>query len=413
MKKKTVLVYGAPAYPLSQQGFGIVTGQLIEEWRKEPDWRIVHFARGLSLRGLSGNDEPPYMVFVPTANDPHGYGGYLASVIMSEKPDVVCIVADPVSFHDTWKVTELRQVPVLLYGPTEGGPLLYPWSNSFQELLWLPKGRGGKCATYTNFSAQVIRDCLQDETKPIEVVPHGADHQPFRQYAKGDRDEIRKRLGWSSRFVVGNVCTNAGRKQLPRLMEAVALARERIPELLLYLHTNPFNGFELGGHNLYALRDYFHLQGTLLFPQDVFGEHVFLDKFPYAGLGQGGGKIGLIDLYNVLDLFVSASGAEGWNIPVTEAAACGVPCVVPRYSGGWEMAQSFACGIDVHDFQFHPSGFREAQIRPDDLARELVLLYQDDTTRRLLSGQGLKATAKMDWATPMAKLVTLAKELSQ
>lgn len=411
-KKKTVLVYGAPAYPYSNQGFGIVTGKLIDEWMKEKDWRIVHFARGLSLRGLSDQKEPPYMLLVPQPNDPHGYGGDLANCIVSERPDVAIVVADPVSFHDTFKVTELRQIPTLLYGPTEGGPILSPWKYSFQEIFLLPKGRGGRITTYTNFSAQVIRDCLQEEKRPVEVIHHGVDHQKFRQYAKPDRDEIRRRLGWSNKFVVSNVATNAGRKNLPLLMEAVSLARESIPELLLYLHTTPFQGFMLSGHNLYDIRDYFRLQGTLLFPEDIFGQQTFLDKFPYEGWGQGGGKCGLIDIYNALDLFVSTSGAEGWNLPLTEAAACGIPCCTPKYSGGWEVAESFACGIPVHDFTFHPSGFREARARPEDVAGAIVTLYKSESARREMSQRGLKATSKLDWHGPMSKLVSLAKELA-
>lgn len=43
-------------------------------------------------------------------------------------------------------------------------------------------------------------------------------------------------------------------------------------------------------------------------------------------------------IYNSCDAYVSTSRGEGWNLPMTEAAACGLPVVAPRHTAHLEFA---------------------------------------------------------------------------
>ncbi len=40
----------------------------------------------------------------------------------------------------------------------------------------------------------------------------------------------------------------------------------------------------------------------------------------------------MASLYNAADVYVCTSRGEGWNLPLTEAAACGVPVIAPRHT---------------------------------------------------------------------------------
>jgi hypothetical protein len=52
-------------------------------------------------------------------------------------------------------------------------------------------------------------------------------------------------------------------------------------------------------------------------------------------------------IYNASDCYVSASRGEGWNLPATEAAGCGIPVIVPYNTSHPEVAGSAAWFIDV------------------------------------------------------------------
>ncbi len=43
------------------------------------------------------------------------------------------------------------------------------------------------------------------------------------------------------------------------------------------------------------------------------------------------------NLYNVADIYVTSTGAEGWNLPVPEAMSCGIPCIIPNNTTGPEL----------------------------------------------------------------------------
>jgi glycosyltransferase involved in cell wall biosynthesis len=43
-------------------------------------------------------------------------------------------------------------------------------------------------------------------------------------------------------------------------------------------------------------------------------------------------------IYNACDAYVTASRGEGWNLPLVEASACGLPSIVPRHTSHPEVA---------------------------------------------------------------------------
>lgn len=398
--KPRVLVLGDAAYPLSKTGFAIVLGQVIPAFQAA-GWDVVHFARGLTTPPA---ETPTYRIHLPPLGDPNG-SSYLDQLCQWEQPDLVFINADPGSILEMRRAVEIRRAPNLVYTPTEGEPLLSPWADTMQEILWM----GGQVTTYTRFSHDAIRAGLKEEPKrEIEALPHGIDHAPFRKYDAAERENLRRHLGWTDSFIVMNVARNAGRKMWCRLFEGLSIARKKNPRLKLYAHTVAFENYFLGGHNLLEMRKYFGLEGAAQFHAEMRdGSH----GIEYEGIGQGKNKVGLIDLYNAADLFVSTSGAEGWNLPLCEAAACGLACVTPAYSGAWEIAQDWAYPIVVDNYETHPTGLRYAAVRPASVSKAIVELAENRRKRDELAARGQQAAQKLRWQPTAARLVELAGEL--
>lgn len=402
MSRKKVLVVSDAAYPMGTTAFGLISGKVIEELQRQ-DFQVLHMAR--SMRQLP-KQEPNYRVFMTPSSDPNGYASYLGQVCEAERPDVIFYSADPGSIKDWRRSIEARRVPNVAFAPTEAGPMLEPWSSAMWELDHM----GGAIATYTKHSRQVMLDAFQMPTKrPIEVLGLGTDHAPFRVYSESEREAVREIMGWTDRFVVINVARNAGRKMLPRLMKAAKLAQEKIPNLLLYLHTVAFENYFLGGHNLKELATHWEMQDYTMFHSEMRDG---AKGISYEGIGQGKSDIGLIDLYNAADLFVSTSGGEGWNVPQCEAAACGLPCLVPNYGSGWEVAEPFAVGLPISQFDTQPNGNEFGLVDPWTVSDFIFSLQRNPAYREYLGVRGLEAAEKMKWEPTVKRLVEIIGEVA-
>jgi glycosyltransferase involved in cell wall biosynthesis len=75
----------------------------------------------------------------------------------------------------------------------------------------------------------------------------------------------------------------------------------------------------------------------------------------------------LPDLYRGAEAFVYPSRFEGFGIPVIEAMACGVPCVVSSHPSLDEASGDAAVRVDPEDADSIAEGIREALARRDEL----------------------------------------------
>jgi len=146
----------------------------------------------------------------------------------------------------------------------------------------------------------------------VVVVPHGVDPLCFRPANAYKRSKLRRALGWDG-FVFLHIGAMTSNKGLDLLLKAFAQIVERAPAARLVLK---------GMDALYP---------SAQFLQETFQGLTAAESARVAArLTYLGGTLSFgqcAELYQAADAYVSPYRAEGFNLPVLEAAACGLPVI--------------------------------------------------------------------------------------
>jgi glycosyltransferase involved in cell wall biosynthesis len=209
-------------------------------------------------------------------------------------------------------------------------------------------------AAYTDAGNLVVtpsrwsRDRLIDRgfAEPgVRVVPHGVDHDLYRPLDASERQHNRRAIGIDDDVTVFlNVGLPAWNKGIDLLVGAFAAVHRARPRCRLILK-DAQKLYGLGAEQV--LRDLAAQQPGLI-TADVIG-----------AISLVGGNMTLAELrllFGVADCYVSPYRAEGFNLPVLEALACGTPVIVS--SGG--ATDDFCDGPAVAKV---PSVFKRSPVR--------------------------------------------------
>ena len=193
-----------------------------------------------------------------------------------------------------------------------------------------------------------------------------------------------------------------------RLIEAMSILYHKYnkKDVYLYLHTVPFQGHWLEGHNLPEIAEMYNISHRVLFNSRMQKLH---DGVPETSSDPS--APGLVELYNAADLFVLPSQVEGFGLPIAEAMACGLPVMVTKYAAGWEVASPAGKGIPVKDWEVHKSGTLYANVDVDVMARDIHKLIGNPKELQRMSEAGIIRARDYDWNYFSRALIQRAMEI--
>lgn len=174
------------------------------------------------------------------------------------------------------------------------------------------------------------------------VIPHGG---PDAIFTPRDRAEARRFFNLpEGAFIVGSVNTNQFRKRQDILIRAFAQFRHEHPEVDAYLVFHCAGG-DWQGWDLAQLSRYYNVHDRV---RAIHHRTRTLTDDD------------LCTLYNCFDVHVNCSGGEGWGLTTFEAAACGIPQMVPDWSATRELWKDHGLLIPVTDWRHEPKGLNTA-----------------------------------------------------
>lgn len=160
------------------------------------------------------------------------------------------------------------------------------------------------------------------------VIPHGINTSEFFPVDQAEKKKFRDHYFGKNagKYIIGVINRNQPRKDIPTaifgFLEAKNNWNKNLPAPFLYLH---MDAVDPKGWNLHKL-----LAQTGL----MEGKDYMFSK------GDKNGQVPvqmLNSIYNSIDVFLSTALGGGWELTVTEAMACKVPCIIPEHTSMKEL----------------------------------------------------------------------------
>ena len=260
----------------------------------------------------------------------NGYGDstLIRNMLKTEKPDAIFFFTDPRYWVWLFQIeNEVRaKAPMIYLNIWDNYPApMYnqDYYESCDTLLAISKQT-------KNINEIVLGDKAKD--KIIEYVPHGINEEHFFPINEEHKSweqlqEAKKQLFGGKEYdhVFFFNSRNIRRKNPSNLIAAYSLFKENLPEdkkdkVALVLHTQPVDG---NGTDLFAVRD------------------LFLGNDDSVRFSQGKLSVeGMNFLYNLADITVLPSNAEGWGLALTESMMAGT-MIMATVTGGMQDQMRF------------------------------------------------------------------------
>jgi glycosyltransferase involved in cell wall biosynthesis len=253
-------------------------------------------------------------------------------------------------------------------------PRCHPWRRLLlnRPLAALAIRQAAAIVTVSHSTRTDLTRLHRVQPDRVHVV-HEAAAPLFARITDGGRlDEVRRRHELPRRFLL-YVGTIEPRKNLPRLMEALALVRGRGVDLQLVC-VGPYGWSSRGLADLIARLS---LQRAVRFTG-------------YVPAGD------LPVLYSLAEFFAFPSVYEGFGLPVIEAMACGTPVITSATSSLQEIAEGAAELVDPLD--------------TSALAAAIERLAMDEPLRRRLGERGRQRARAFSWAKSASAMLGVYRQ---
>ena len=354
-----IKVFVISDHPFSPSGVGTQTRYMIESLLETGDYSFRCFGGAIKHNDYKPQKVEKYgddLIIYPI--DGYGSQETVRSMLRTERPDMLWFMTDPRFFPWLWEIEdEIRSlVPMVYYHVWDNYP--YPDFNK----VWYDSTDCIACIS------KVTHDIVQNVAPEVEshYLPHAINPQFFHPLEDEEIKRMRDESGWTDKFVVFWNNRNARRKHPGTLIFWFKKFLDKVghENAILLMHTDPQDP---NGPNLSAI---IHKLGL------TNGEVKFSTQkldFPHMAA-----------LYNMADLTVNISDAEGFGLSTLESLSCGTPIVVNMTGGLQEQVtngeENFGIGIQptskaVIGSQDIPFIY-EDRISEEDFVDALVTMYE-------------------------------------
>ena len=330
MTEKKIKVLTISDHPLSPSGVGTQTKYVCEALLKTGKFQIFSLAGAIKHHNYEISKVEPYgedWLIQPV--DSYGNEEIIRSLIRTQKPDILWFMTDPRFYEWLWSMeNEIRPlVPMVYYHVWDNHP-----APKFNKKFY-------DSNDYIACISKVTHDIVQQTTSDVEAsyVPHAVDADIFKPLGdEAQRKELREKYFKSDdKFVIMWNNRNAKRKQSGTLIHWYSKFLEKLDEeqankCVLLMHTDPADPY---GQDLnMILRDFGLDKGQVLLSREKVPPH------------------NLAAMYNISDVVVNISDAEGFGLGTLEALSCGTPIIVTMTGGLQEQVTDgkewFGVGIE-------------------------------------------------------------------
>jgi glycosyltransferase involved in cell wall biosynthesis len=356
---KKIKILTLSDHPLLPSGVGTQTRYIIEALLKTGKFEI------LSLGGaVKHHDYNPIRTeewgdawtIIPV--DGYGTPDQIRGILHSNKPDILYFMTDPRFYGWLWEMEdEIRpHIPMVYYHVWDNKP--YPtfnkrWYVSTDKILSISK-----------VTSDIVKNVAPEVDE--EYVPHAVDRNIYRPLVEQDVNDIKKQNSKvGDKFVAVWVNRNARRKQSGTLLFWWKEFLDRV------------------GHDNAALIMHTDLRDPHGQPLDVLAGHLGLDKGQVLFSTNKVPSESLAQMYNMADVVVNISDAEGFGLGTLEALSCGTPIIVNMTGGLQEQVTDgkewFGVGIEPASRAIIGSAqvpwIYEDRINKDDFVNALEKVY--------------------------------------
>lgn len=290
----------------------------------------------------------PWQVFtnLPTDNEREEYGKNVVNQFGAWKFEEVCLKFKPhivFNIQDPWMFSYIQNSPYrrnfnfAIMPTVDSAPQTEQWLELFSQ--------ADGVFTYTDWSRKVLDAQTNFKIKTIGTATPSVSND-FFPLSKKDRANLKDKMGFTGKKIIGTVMRNQKRKLFPVLFQSFAnyIEQNDDKDTILYCHTSfPDMGWDIPRlllENGITSRVYFTYKckhcGNI-YPS-LFKDAI--DYCPKCGNKssvlcsvQNGADNKIFNfIYNLFDIYAQIAVCEGLGMPQLEAAACGVPIMAVDYS---------------------------------------------------------------------------------
>ena len=305
-----------------------------------------------------------------------GYGdqNLIRNLLEQVKPDILWFMTDPRFYAWLWEIEdEIRaKVPMVYYHVWDNKP--FP---KFNKPYYLSND---VIVTISKVTDEIVRE-VSPEVECV-YIPHAVDMSIFKKLPEQQVDEFRRRVfpkDTKKKFTVFWNSRNARRKNpgavvwwFSEFLNVVGKENAR-----LLMHTDPKDPH---GPDLEAIINELGLiNGEVMFSPGKIGPH------------------DMSAMYNLSDVTVSLSDAEGFGLSTMESLACETPIIVPRTGGLQEQvkdSEGNMFGVELPIASQMVVGSQEVpfifedRVGKEDFLNALIKLYNMSPSEREALGRG-------------------------